>query len=120
MGVDAACFGFADGCPMLVYARGSCGVLRGIPGANVSPGQCILSRRCRHFPEHRSRKMPPAGLPLCEKPLSPDDRKAWKQAIVMLVGLKIWDGIGAKDLATAVGTARIVVARSVAIARTAG
>ena len=40
--------------------------------------------------------------PLCGKPLSPKDRKVWQQAIAMLMGLKIRNGFGEKDLAGAV------------------
>ena len=43
--------------------------------------------------------------PLCGKPLSPEDRKVWQQAIALLMGLKIRNGFGEKDLAAAVGTA---------------
>ena len=43
--------------------------------------------------------------PLCGKPLSHEDRKVWQQVIAMLVGLKIRNGFGEKDLAAAVGTA---------------
>ena len=43
--------------------------------------------------------------PLCGKPLSPEDRKVWQQAIGMLIGLKIRNGFGENDLAAAVGTA---------------
>jgi hypothetical protein len=28
--------------------------------------------------------------PLCGKPLSPEDRKVWQQAIALLIGLKVW------------------------------
>ena len=44
-----------------------------------------------------------APLNVCGKPLSPDDRKVWLQALTMLVGLKIRNGFGEKDLAAAVG-----------------
>jgi hypothetical protein len=44
--------------------------------------------------------------PLCGKTLSPEDRKVWQQAIGLLMGLKIRNGFGEKDLAAAVGTAR--------------
>jgi hypothetical protein len=40
--------------------------------------------------------------PLCGKPLSPKDRKVWQQAVAMLMGLKIRNGFGEKDLAGAV------------------
>ena len=40
--------------------------------------------------------------PLCGKPLSPKDRKVWRQAIAMLMGLKVRNGFGEKDLAGAV------------------
>ena len=43
--------------------------------------------------------------PLCGKPLSPEDRKVWQQAIAMLMGLKIRNGYGEKALTAAVGTA---------------
>jgi hypothetical protein len=36
---------------------------------------------------------------------SPEDRKVWRQAIAMLIGLKIRNGFGEKDLAAAVRTA---------------
>jgi hypothetical protein len=42
--------------------------------------------------------------PLCGKPLSAADRKAWQQAIVLLSGLKVRNGFSEKDLAAAVGT----------------
>jgi hypothetical protein len=42
--------------------------------------------------------------PLCGKPLSPEDRKVWQQAIALLMGLKFRNGFGEKDLAAAVGT----------------
>ena len=43
--------------------------------------------------------------PVCGKPLSPEDGKVWHQAIAMLVGLKIRNGFGEKDLTAAVGKA---------------
>ena len=43
--------------------------------------------------------------PVCGKLLSPEDGKVWHQAIAMLVGLKIRNGFGEKDLTAAVGTA---------------
>ena len=43
--------------------------------------------------------------PLCGKPLSPADRKVWTQAIKMIMGLKVRNGLGEDDLAAAVGTA---------------
>jgi hypothetical protein len=43
--------------------------------------------------------------PLCGKPLSPDDRDAWRQAIALLMGLKIRNGFDDKELTAAVGTA---------------
>ena len=47
--------------------------------------------------------MAPSRLaPLCGKPLSPKDRKVWQQAIAMLMGLKVRNGFGEKDLAAAV------------------
>ena len=48
--------------------------------------------------------MPMRGAPLtvCGKPLSPRDRKVWQQAIGMLMGLKVRNEIGEKDLAGAV------------------
>ena len=51
--------------------------------------------------------MPTRGAPLtvCGKPLSPGDRKVWQQAIALLMGLKVRNGIGEKDLAGAVETA---------------
>ena len=43
---------------------------------------------------------------LCGRPLSsPDDRKAWTQAIALLVGLKVQNGYGDEDLTAAVGKA---------------
>ena len=39
---------------------------------------------------------------LCGKPLSPKDRKVWQQAMAMLMGLKVRNGFGMKDLAGAV------------------
>ena len=51
--------------------------------------------------------MPTRGAPLtvCGKPLSPGDRKVWQQAIALLMGLKVRNDIGEKDLAGAVETA---------------
>ena len=46
-----------------------------------------------------------APLKLCGMQLSAADRRVWKQAIAMLVGLKRRNGFGGKDLAAAVGTA---------------
>ena len=43
--------------------------------------------------------------PLCGRQLSPADRRVWNQTIAMLMGLKIRNGFGEKDLAAAVGTA---------------
>ena len=43
--------------------------------------------------------------PLCGKQLSLADRRVWRQAIALLVGLKRRNGFGEKDLAAAVGTA---------------
>ena len=43
--------------------------------------------------------------PLCGKPLSPEDRKVWQQAIAMLLGLKVRNEFGEKALVAAVGTA---------------
>ena len=48
--------------------------------------------------------MPLASL-LCGKPLSRDDQKVWKQAVVLLVGLKLRNGLGKRELAAAVGAA---------------
>ena len=42
---------------------------------------------------------------MCRKSLSPGDRKVWQQAIALLMGLKVRNGIGEKDLAGAVETA---------------
>ena len=42
---------------------------------------------------------------MCGKPLSTGDGKVWQQAIAMLMGLKVRNGIGEKDLAGAVETA---------------
>ena len=50
-----------------------------------------------------------APLTVCGKPLSHDDRKAWQQAIAMLIGLKVRNGFGEEELAAAVG---MVLARS--------
>ena len=44
-------------------------------------------------------------LTVCGKPLSPEDRKVWRQAIALLMGLKLRNGLGEKDLTAAVGTA---------------
>ena len=41
--------------------------------------------------------MPPM-LSLCGKTLSREDQKVWKQAITLLLGLKIRNGFGEKDL----------------------
>jgi hypothetical protein len=46
-----------------------------------------------------------APLTVCGKPLSPGDRKVWQQAIALLMGLKVRNDIGKKDLAGAVETA---------------
>jgi hypothetical protein len=43
--------------------------------------------------------------PLCGKTLSPEDRKVWQQAILLLMGLKRRNDFEEKDLAAAVGTA---------------
>ena len=43
--------------------------------------------------------------PLCEKPLTPEDRRVWQQSIGMLAGLEIRNGIREKELVAAVGTA---------------
>jgi hypothetical protein len=43
--------------------------------------------------------------PLCGKPLSPEDRKVWQQAITLLMGLKNRNDFGEKDLGAAVETA---------------
>ena len=43
--------------------------------------------------------------PLHGKLLSPADRRVWRQAIAMLVGLKRRNGLSEEDLAAAVGTA---------------
>jgi hypothetical protein len=42
---------------------------------------------------------------VCGKHLTPEDRKVWGQAVAMLLGLKIRNGFGEKDLAGAVGMA---------------
>ena len=42
------------------------------------------------------------SAPLCGKLLRPKDRKVWQQAIAMLMGLKVRNGFGEKDLAGAV------------------
>jgi hypothetical protein len=43
--------------------------------------------------------------PLCGKPLSHEDRKVWQQVIALLMGLKIRNEFGAKDLTADVGKA---------------
>ena len=43
--------------------------------------------------------------PLDVAGFSPEDRKVWRQAIAILMGLKRRNDFGEKDLATAVGTA---------------
>ena len=43
--------------------------------------------------------------PLDVAGFSPEDRKVWRQAIAILMGLKIRNGCGEKDLAAAVRTA---------------
>ena len=48
-----------------------------------------------------------APLTVCGKPLSPGDRKVWQQAIALLMGLKVRNDIGEKDLAGAVETALV-------------
>ena len=40
--------------------------------------------------------------PLCGKMLSHKDRQVWQQAIALLMGLKVRNGFGEKDLAGAV------------------
>ena len=52
--------------------------------------------------------------PLCGKPLTPEDREVWQQAIAMLMGLRIRNGFGEEDLVAAVGTA---LRRGAAIAK---
>jgi hypothetical protein len=42
---------------------------------------------------------------VCGQPLSPADRKVWRQAIALLLGLKLKNGFGETDLTVAVGTA---------------
>ena len=42
---------------------------------------------------------------VCGKPLSPADRKLWRQAIALLLGLKLKNGFGETGLTAAVGTA---------------
>ena len=44
-------------------------------------------------------------VPLCRKPLGPEDQKVWQQGIALLMGLKIRNGFGEKELTAAVGTA---------------
>ena len=46
-----------------------------------------------------------APLNVCGKELTPEDRKAWQQAIALIMGLKIRNGFDKKDLAAAVETA---------------
>jgi hypothetical protein len=46
-----------------------------------------------------------APMHVCGKDLTPVDRKAWRQAITLLMGLKLRNGFGKKDLAAAVETA---------------
>jgi hypothetical protein len=41
----------------------------------------------------------------CGKRLSPEDGLVWQQTIALLIGLKIRNGFGEKDLTAAVGTA---------------
>ena len=48
--------------------------------------------------------MAPQVRRLCGRQLSPADRRVWNQAIAMLMGLKIRNGFGEKELAAAVGT----------------
>ena len=43
--------------------------------------------------------------PLCGMPLGPADRRVWQQAIALLIGLKMRNGLGEKELTAAVGTA---------------
>ena len=42
---------------------------------------------------------------LCGQPLSPEDHKVWQQVIALLMGLKIRNGFGEKELTAAVGAA---------------
>ena len=51
---------------------------------------------------------------LCGKPLGPDDSKVWRQALAMLMGLKIRNGLGEKDLAGVVETALLKLCQSAA------
>jgi hypothetical protein len=46
-----------------------------------------------------------APLTVCGKPLSPEDRKLWQQAICALVGVKVRTGFGSFGLATALAEA---------------
>ena len=43
--------------------------------------------------------------PVCGKPPSPEDRNVWQQAIALVLGLKIRNGFGEKELTAAVGMA---------------
>ena len=43
--------------------------------------------------------------PLCGRQLSPADRRVWNQTIAMLMGLKIRNGFGEKELTAEVGMA---------------
>jgi hypothetical protein len=66
-----------------------------------------VPRRAARF-KARFKAVEAAGLcmaPLCGKPLSPEDRRVWQEAIAMLIGLKIRNGFGEQDLAAAVGKA---------------
>jgi hypothetical protein len=42
---------------------------------------------------------------VCGKPLSPEDRKVWRQAIALLIGLQRKNSFGEEDLTAAVGAA---------------
>ena len=49
--------------------------------------------------------VPLTTVTVCGKALSPEDRKVWRQAIAMLMGLKLRNGLREKGLTAAVGTA---------------
>jgi hypothetical protein len=78
--VSAVVAGGGEGCSGLAPSLSSMEV-------GIEPAADALARRAR----------------LCGKPLSPKDRKVWLQAIALLMGLKIRNGYGAKDLTDEVG-----------------
>ena len=72
------------------------------PAAAVArAARAVCRPNCRRSPAIFVDRM----APLHGKLLSPADRRVWRQAIAMLVGLKRRNGLSEADLAAAVGTA---------------